>query len=210
MDETLAAIVRGAEGDSNIVAVFLHGSRTVGHERPNSDYDVWVVAEDQALDTIPGVDAATITLDGLRNAEPSWWTDGLIEGRVLFDRTSGELESILTRLAAAHDIEQPYDAYLNAFVRGKAAARRGDELGARLHAADAVRHLVSALAALDGLRPRYHDRLAGTLGEWEPRVVELLRDPTVDRQLALFALVRELMESRGVTTHTSWNDEQLR
>jgi hypothetical protein len=129
---------------------------------------------------------------------------------VLFDRTSGELEAILNRLAAAHDIEQPYDAYLNAFVRGKAAARRGDELGARLHAADAVRHLVSALAALDGLRPRYHDRLAGTLGEWEPRVVELLRDPTVERQLAVFALARELMESRGVTTHASWKDEQLR
>ena len=151
-----------------------------------------------------------MTIDQLRETAPTWWTDGLVQGRVLFDRTGGELESILARLAAAEDVERPYDGYLNAFVRGKAAARRGDELGARLHVADSIRYLVEALAALDGKRPRFHDRLAGTLGEWEPRLLELLREPTVDRQLALFAAVRDHMESRGTSTHSLWKDEQLR
>jgi hypothetical protein len=211
MDETLAAIVRSAEADLNIVAVLLHGSRAVGHERPDSDYDVWfVTAEERAVEEIPKVDAASVTLDQFRDAQPTWWTDGLVQGRVLVDRTGGELESILARLATAEDVERPYDAYLNAFVRGKAALRRGDELGARLHAADSIRYLVEALAALDGKRPPFHDRLTATLGEWESRFVELLREPTVDRQLALFAAVREHMESRGATSHKLWKDEQLR
>jgi hypothetical protein len=211
MDQTLAAVVRGAEADPNIVAVFLHGSRAVGHERPDSDYDVWfVTTEERALEEIPNVEAASVTIDQLRETTPTWWTDGLVQGRVLFDRTDGELESIMARLAAAEDVERPYDGYLNAFVRGKAAARRGDELGARLHVADSVQYLVEALAALDGKRPRFHDRLAGTLGEWEPRLLELLREPTVDRQLAVFAAVRDHMESRGASTHNLWKDEQLR
>lgn len=211
MDETLAAVVRGAEADANVLAVFLHGSRAVGHERADSDYDVWyVLATERAVAPVAGVDAATVTLDRLREAEPGWWTDSLVRGRVLFDRTGRELGAILQRLGSADDVEQPYDAYLNAFVRGKAAARRGDELGARLHAADSVRYLVEALAALAGERPRFHDRLAGTLGEWEPRILDLLRDPTVARQLALFGEVRRLMESRGATAHEGWKQDQLR
>jgi hypothetical protein len=106
-------------------------------------------------------------------------------------------------------VAAPYDGYLNALVRGKAAARRGDDLGARLHAADSVRYLVHALAALEGRRPRFHDRLAGTLGDWEPRLLTILREPDVGAQLALFADVRALMESRGVYTHREWEDEQL-
>jgi polymorphic toxin system nucleotidyltransferase-like protein len=211
MDETLAVIVRSAEADLNILAVFLHGSRAVGHERPDSDYDIWfLTAQEHTPDAIPNVDAASVTIEQLREAAPTWWTDGLVQGQVIFDRTRGELESILARLAAAEDAERPYDGYLNAFVRGKSAARRGDELGARLHAADSVRYLVEALAALDGQRPPFHDRLANTLGEWEPRVLGLLREPTVERQLALFAAVREHMESRGASAHTLWKDDQLR
>ena len=132
-----------------------------------------------------------------------------MQGRVLVDKTGGDLERILERLARAWDVPQPFDAYLNAFVRGKAAARRGDELGARLHAADSVRYLSEALAALDGKRPRFHDRLAGTLGDWEPRVLALLRSPDVDAQLALYEDVRALMESHGVFTHREWKPEQL-
>lgn len=115
MDETLAAVVRSADADPNIVAAFLHGSRAVGHERPDSDYDVWfVTAEERALEEIQNVEAASVTIDQLRETAPTWWTDGLVQGRVLFDRTGGELESILARLAAAEDVERPYDAYLNA------------------------------------------------------------------------------------------------
>jgi hypothetical protein len=211
MDHVLAALVRDADVDPETVAVILGGSRSVGHEGPDSDYDVYYVR------TVPGnvasqpnVETPTITLDELRTIEPYWWTDGMVQGRVLLDKTGGELTEILARLGAAQDASAPYDAYLNALVRGKAASRRGDELGARLHAADSVRYLAEALAALEGRRPRFHDRLAGTLGEWEPRLLAILRDPTVEAQLALYAEVRDVMESHGVRTHDDWREEQLR
>ena len=210
MDGVLAAIVRDAEADPNVVAAILHGSRSVGQERSLSDYDVWYVLEAECGPVFrPEVEAATVTLADLREAAPDWWTDGLVQGRVLVDKTGGELMQILERLGTATDVARPYDAYLNAFVRGKAAARRGDELGARLHAADSVRYLVEALAALDGRRPRFHDRLAGTLDEWEPRLLDILRAPSVAAQLELYERVRAHMASRGIRTHETWKPEQL-
>jgi hypothetical protein len=183
----------------------------VGHERPDSDYDVYYVRTVPGkVPTQPEIETPTITLEELRTIAPSWWTDGMVQGRVLLDKTEGELAEILARLGGAHDVSQPYDAYLNALVRGKAAARRGDELGARLHAADSVRYLVEALAALEGRRPRFHDRLAGTLGDWEPRLLAILREPSVDAQLALYDDIRTLMESSGVRTHDEWQADQLR
>jgi hypothetical protein len=210
MDDVLAEIVREAEANPDVAAVVLGGSRSQGHERPDSDYDIYYVTLSGTGPSAPDhVEAPTISLDELRVVEPYWWTDGIVQGRVLVDKTQGELDAILARLRAADDVSQPYDAYLNAFVRGKAAARRGDELGARLHAADSVRYLVQALAALDGERPWFHDRLTGRLGRWERRLLAILRDPRVDAQLALFAEVCALMESRGVRTHDEWKPEQL-
>jgi hypothetical protein len=210
MDDLLAEIVREAEADQDTVAVLLCGSRSVGHERPDSDYDlhyVRLVAEKPT--PRENVEAALTTLDELRTIESCWWTDAMVQGRVLVDKTDGELELILARLSAGDDVALPYDAYLNAYVRGKAALARGDELGGRLHAADSVRELARALAALDGKRPPFHDRLAGTLGDWEPRLLEILRDPAVEAQRALRIDVQELMESRGILTHREWKPEQL-
>ena len=75
----------------------------------------------------------------------------------------------------------------------KAVARRGDELGARLLAvrtrcAGSCRRLLHATATA----ARFHDRLHANLGEWEPRFVELLRDPTAGRNWQLFADVAQL------------------
>jgi hypothetical protein len=211
MDDVLTALVRDAEADHATVAVILGGSRSVGHERADSDYDVYYVRTAPGkVPAQPNIETPTITLDELRTIEPYWWTDGMVQGRVLVDKTGGELTEILARLGTAGDVSSPYDGYLNAFVRGKAAARRGDELGARLQAADSVRYLVATLAALDGRRPRFHDRLTGTLGDWEPRLLAILRDPNVEAQLALFADVRSFMESQGVSTHDEWQDDQLR
>jgi hypothetical protein len=211
MDELLAELIREAEADPDTLALVLGGSRSVGHDRPGSDYDVYYVRRVPGRPPPrPNVETPTITLDELRLHQADWWTDGMVQGRVLLDKTGGELGAILERLGSATDVALPYDGYLNALVRGKAAVRRGDELGARLHAADSARYLVQALAALDGRRPRFHDRLAGTLGDWERRLLGILREPDVDAQLALYADVRALMESRGVFTHREWKDEQLR
>jgi hypothetical protein len=211
MDEVLAEVVREGEADPETLPMVLGGSRSVGHERTDSDYDVYYVRTvPDKPPPRPNVETAVITLAELRTIEPYWWTDGMVQGQVLLDKTTGELGEILARLERAEDVAGPYDGYLNALVRGKAAARRGDELGARLHAADSVRHLAAALAALQGKRPRFHDRLEGTLGDWEPRLLAILRDPDVDSQLALLDDVRKLMDAHGVRTHDEWQPEQLR
>ena len=210
MDELLAELVREAEADEDTLALILAGSRSVGHEREGSDYDVYYVRRVSTRPPErPNVEAPWTTLEGLRSVEPDWWTDGLVQGRVLVDKTQGELETLIARLARADDVRGPYDAYLNAFVRGKAAARRGDELGARLQAADSLRYLAQALAALEGRRPRFLDRLSGHLGDWEPRFLSILRTADVEEQKALQRDIAALMEQHGVRTHREWKPEQL-
>jgi hypothetical protein len=210
MDAVLAALVRDAEADDDTLALVLCGSRSAGHEHEGSDYDVHVVRRRPGKPQAPAnIELAAITLEELRTTTPYWWTDAMVQGRVLLDKTDGELAEILERLSRATDVDGPYDAYLNAFVRGKAAARRGDELGARLHAADSLRYLAEALAALEGRRPRFLDRLAGNLGDWEPRFLAILRDPDVATQCALQRDIQTLMEAHGVTSHREWKAEQL-
>jgi hypothetical protein len=90
---------------------------------------------------------------------------------------------VLERIAAipkelAHtEAYEAYDGYLNSFVRSTRAWERNDELGALLHAAESVAHLVRALFTLEGRWPPYHDRLAPQLGllapqGWEPGYLE--------------------------------------
>jgi len=132
MDDALAALVRDGEADPDTLAMVLAGSRGAGHERPDSDYDIHYIRRTDTRPVVPDyVEAATTTLEELREVEPYWWTDAMVQGRVVLDKTGGELEAILARLGTANDVDRPYDGYLNAFVRGKAAAFRGDELGAR-------------------------------------------------------------------------------
>ncbi len=158
------------------------------------------------------VDAIVTTLDELRALEPSWWTDGLVVGRVLLDRTDGALRAELARLDSVPDsaAREAYDAYLNAFVRGTNAGRRGDELGARLHAADSVRYLVAALYALEGKRPRFHDSLGDLPSEWRYPLLEILRSADLAAQRALQDRVESLMTERGILAHEDWGENLAR
>ncbi len=162
MDEVLARLLADAQADPDTLAVVLTGSRARGHEHAESDYDVCFVRTVPEKQRVPeDVEAACTTLDELRSLEPYWWTDGVVAGRVLLDRTEGALEHELERLRRVPETAalDAYDAYLNAFVRGLGAARRGDEVGQRLHAADSVRYLVRALYALERRRAPFHDHL---------------------------------------------------
>lgn len=213
MDEVLARVVADAKADPRTLAVVLAGSRARGHEHAASDYDVYLVRTVPEKPPVPdNVEAACTTLDELRSLEPYWWTDGLVAGRVLHDETGGALERELARLRAvperaAHDA---YDGYLNAFVRGLGAARRGDELAQRLHAADSVRFLVRALHALEGHRAPFHDHLDDLPDEWRYPLLELLRNADPDAQRALQAKVEALMTERGVLAHEDWGENLRR
>jgi len=67
MDDVLAKLVRDAEADPDTVPVVLGGSRSVGHERPDSDYDVYYVRRVGEKPAVaPEVEPAVITLVELR------------------------------------------------------------------------------------------------------------------------------------------------
>jgi hypothetical protein len=119
---------------------------------------------------------------------------------------------------ARHDAAGWYDAYLNGYYRSVKAARRGDELGSRLQAADSIAFLVKALFALRGRLGPHHDRLVRQLapveelawspGELGPRLLELLRtaDPTL--QHALERQVADLMRRHGHgSVRDAWGGE---
>jgi predicted nucleotidyltransferase len=212
-DPVLAHLVADAEADEDTLALVLAGSRAHGHEHADSDYDVYLVRTTPEKPAVPGrVEAAVTTLDELRALEPYWWTDGLVAGRVLVDKSDGALARELERLSIVPDgaAHAAYDGYLNAFVRGLGAARRGDELGQRLHAADSVRFLVRALHALEGRRAPFHDRLDTLPDEWRYPLLEVLRTADPAAQRALQQKVEALMADRGELAHEEWGENLTR
>ena len=220
-DAFLAGRVREWQADPDIQAAVLTGSRATGCWDAESDYDITLVLTEDAYQAhqaphTPGglVDVVPSSLSSLRElaANPGWWTPGYVGARVLFDKT-GEVESVLKQMVslppdkARADTAGWLDAYLNSFYRAMKAARRGDLLGAHLHAAESMHHLLKALFSLHGIVPPYHDRLRGSWGlltkvpwqdgELEERIHHILRtaDPTAQQKLELE--VEELMRSEG-------------
>jgi len=213
MTDVLARLLADAQADPHTIAVVLTGSRARGHEHAESDYDVCFVRTVPEKPPVPeDVEAACTTLEELRSLEPYWWTDGLVAGRVLVDKTDGALERELERLRGVPEgaALAAYDAYLNAFVRGLGAARRGDELGQRLHAADSVRYLVQALHALEGHRAPFHDHLDDLPAEWRYPLLEILRTADPGAQRALQGKVEALMTEHGVLAHEGWGENLAR
>jgi hypothetical protein len=185
-DDVLAALINEAAADPETAGLILSGSRAVGLETAESDYDLyWVLAgeayerrqangaslrEKREHADHPPVDLVYVCqrdLDRLP-AVPGWATYGYATARVLLDKT-GEvtraIAAIVTMPAdkAQADVAGWFDAYANAFYRSVKAWRRGDELGGRLHAADSAGHLVRTLFALEQRWTPYHDRLVPQL-----------------------------------------------
>jgi hypothetical protein len=207
----LGAFVTAAAADDRVLAVLLAGSRAHGVEDERSDYDVCVVATERLPREQRGdLDIAYWTLEDL---EPvGWWTPGVVYAKVLLDKT-GTLPALLERLsrAAAGDPAAHYDAYLNSFVRSTRAWERGDELGARIHAAESLAWLAKTLFALDGRVAPYHDRLFVHLDrEWLPAFREIARSADTAAQRALQDRVQALMEAHGIRAHDEWGRELRR
>jgi Domain of unknown function (DUF4037) len=236
-DPVLAPLLRGAAADPEALGVVLSGSRGAGLGDAGSDYDVVFVLTEAALAArqergeplrvrrlaasgaggpLPRKDA-DLTYTSLsrlaeRAAAPGWQTYGYVAARVLLDKT-GEVGRALAAIAAMPeeaarvDARAWFDASLNAFYRSLKASRRGDELGARLHASSSVAHLVQALFRLERRWPPYHDYLApqlDTLAEqgWRPgelraAALAILRTADVGTQVRLEERVEALMRARG-------------
>ncbi|MEO6578684.1 MAG: nucleotidyltransferase domain-containing protein [Candidatus Limnocylindria bacterium] len=238
MDLILTKFVDAVESDVATLGVLLHGSRAGGQHREDSDYDlILIVTEDaysvrreqgqlhQRVNLDDGLTADVLYQTPTRIAEyvsaPGWFTATYLGAELAFDR-NGDIGPLLSRMRseagriARDQTPTAYDAYLNSFVRSMKAARRGDTLGQRLHAADSALALIRALFGLESSWPPYHDHLAPVLPDAERAqgwpsgylaiaLTRLLGDGDAAFQQELEDRVERLMNARGVA-HEWGND----
>ncbi len=231
-DPVLAHLLGEATEDPETVGLILGGSRGAAMGDAESDYDLlWVLSEEayaaraaradplagklRPITGIPYVDLGYTCPRRLHElaANPSWRTPAFTTAQVLLDKT-GEVAAAVQAIVtvpeerAREDAARAFDAYLNAFYRSLKAWRRGNELGARLQAAESTTHLIRTLFALARRWPPYHDRLSTQLAlldeqGWPPSYLHdtllgILRtgDPRLQQELE--TEVETLLRAHGL------------
>lgn len=229
-DPIIQAFIAEAEADPDVIGLLLSGSRGAGAVHPESDYDLCFVVTDEALARYgPEEDwpirGATADLPvkadiwhlspGTMNLvhQPDWELPGYAEAHLLLDKT-GETTAALaafvqmTAEQAQAAAAAAYDDYLNGLFRSLKAWRRGNELGARLQAAESAYSLLRMLFALEGRHRPYLDRLELHLdvlaGQgWQAdelctMLLDLLTHGAPYRQQAIARRVAALLQERGL------------
>ena len=225
LDELIGEVT----ADPESIGLILHGSRAAGVDGPGSDFDLLRVvteetyaarrADDQLRERRPGppkADIAYSSRERLRlGAETTdGYTPMFVNARVVAD-TDGEVASLVAAIVANagarawDDLGELYDDYLNCFFRSLKAWRRGDELGARMQAAQSCLVLVRLLFAAERRLAPYHDQLRTPLAElereqgWDEAYLSktLTRvlatgDPTLQQELE--RRVEALFDGRGI------------
>jgi hypothetical protein len=175
---TYDALVELATADPAVVGLALKGSRAHdGMTTQHSDHDLYVVLADDAttdLTRLAGhrtaeLDLVIVSLTEFRAAGmPGSERYALARARIVLDRLDGDIARILAdkaRLGADEAFQNAggwLDAYANSLYRSVKNHRDGQDLAARLDAADSIRFLIELLFALDR-RPRPYNKYL----EWE-------------------------------------------
>jgi hypothetical protein len=237
-DPVLSSYVAVVKADVDTLGLLLHGSRAGGRAREGSDYDlIRIISDDayrarergkqlhQRTDLEDGSIADVLYQTPSRIetyvTQLGWYTATYLGARVVFDR-DGDIGSMLARMrseanrVARENVPTAYDGYLNSFVRSMKSARRGDDLGRRLHAAESALALTRTLFGLESTWPPYHDELAPALpaieqaqgwpaGYLAMALSRLVGDGDASFQQELEDHVERLMTARGVP-HEWGND----
>lgn len=230
-DRVLEELIADARADPGTLGLLLHGSRAQDRHRPDSDYDLLRVVTDEAHAAhreLGSPDERITRPDGVRVetafvsesrmerdvTEPDWYTPMYLSAGLLFDRTGtvaerlGRLRGEAGRIARERTAAA-YDDYLNSYVRSIKSARRGDDIGRRMHAAGSAASLIRVLFGVESAWPSYHDGLAAALPSLEQAqgwpagylgeaLTRLVRDADPDFQRDLETRVEALMTERGV------------
>jgi hypothetical protein len=237
-DPVIQAFIAEATADPEIIGLLLSGSLAAGMSYPDSDYDVIYVLTDEAHTQYSvennwpklGVNAHTSKPKhlwhdcphGLRTAAEIG--DGsYTESEVLLDKTGAlvELHAMLTFMPEAKAkevVEKSYDAYLNGLMRSCKAWRRGNDLGARVMAAESATWLLHTLFALERRWRPWNDRLPVKLAQldgqgWQPGelrtiLLDLIAHGEPRRQQAIAQRVIPLLRARGFEhVYNGWNGE---
>lgn len=199
MDEVLGALLSEAEADANVLGVFLRGSRAIGTDVAESDWDVVVVLRDgePSHRKDGAVDVLRTTLARVC-AAPRYELPAIAHARVLLDKTGEVADAVESAARMDRDeLAELYDSYLNDFYRSLKAWSRGDELAGRLKASRSMWWLGEFLLGLEGRRAPYPGAWTGRLGELEPLVLDVLRTGDPRRQQELQAKVERVATARG-------------
>lgn len=199
MDDVLAPLLAEADADTNVLGVFLKGSRAVGTDVAGSDWDVVVVLrEGEPSQSKDGAVDVLRTMLARVHGAPRYELPAIAHGRVLLDKT-GEVADAIDAAARIErdELAELYDSYLNDFYRSLKAWARGQELAARLKASRSIWWLGEFLLGLDGRRAPYPGAWPGRLGELEPLMLEVLRTADPRRQQELQAKVEQIATARG-------------
>jgi hypothetical protein len=226
-DDGFRRLVRDAAADPAILGLVLTGSRGKGFGSAASDYDVLVVVRDgddapvraRLAGLPPGIDWRVMTLGAFAGYAAwdgpfAWDRYGFAHATVLVDRTGRVRELVEEKgsVPAEHRdalVRAALDAHINGDYRSLKCLRNGNRLGARLEAADALGHALTAIFALAGrLRP-YHGYLERELRAFPLRsfpldadallalVAAILDDPDPAAQQRLLAVVVDACRAAG-------------
>ena len=237
-DGVLTQLVSEVVGDPHSLGLLLGGSRAIGTARSDSTYDlVWIIDDHSARirsargtllerrvrGDAPAIEIAYEAVEKLRwlarHGQPS--DQAFASSRVLVDKT-GEIallvRAITARLGvlARERVAKEYDSYLNGFAQSLKSWSRGDDLGARAHAAQSGLHLVRAIFGVEERVAPYPDQWSARLVEievaqgWPPgflprALVRLLYAPDPAFQQMLERRVSRVMASRGI--HYRWRHD---
>ncbi len=234
-DPVVEALRAEGAADPDVLGILVTGSRAVGAVTAESDYDVIFVVSDETMDRYarenrepprgrtldPTIDTADIQWHECPRTLREYNTFGVDLCRVVYDRT-GELTALAEELSqmpeqqARETVARSYEAYLNLVFRSLKCWRRGDELGARLLAAQSVDALMQTLFALERawapLSSRLYLHLDQLTGQgWQPGelraiLLDLLTTSDPRRQQEYARRVDTLMAARGYTRpDDAWN-----
>jgi hypothetical protein len=242
-DGVLTQLVGEVVGDTQAVGLILRGSRAFGTARFDSSYDlVWIVddhvyrrrrdggtlLERRLRGDSPTIEIAYESVETLSQlaGDGGSSAETFASSLVLIDKT-GQIESLTTAITARggararERVAEEYDSYLNGFAQSLKSWSRGDDLGARAHAAESGLHLVRALFGLEGRVAPYPDQWSARLAElddaqgWQPgffhgAVLRLLYAPDPPFQQMLERHVGRLMGSRGIRHQWRHDLQRLR
>ncbi|HET9168118.1 MAG TPA: hypothetical protein VFN97_01745 [Actinospica sp.] len=157
-----------AAADPHVLGVVLSGSQArEGMAKNESDYDAYVVLDENAPAELAGLDGfrsayldlSMMTMPQFRaHAHPddasSWDAYAFVGAKVVLDRTDGVIgrlaaeKAVLTEEHARRRVAAHLDAYTNFTYRSFKDHRDGRFLAARLDAAESIPHLLTTLFAL--------------------------------------------------------------
>jgi predicted nucleotidyltransferase len=218
-DKTFQFLLEEAREDPQIVGLVLTGSRGKGFGSEASDFDVLLVVRPEALESYrarfyelesrPGFDWWVTSLPELEPIAATWgdpleWEIfcnerySFADVSVLVDKT-GRVQQLVDEkglVPEEHRLPVVYaalGAYTNSLYRSLKCLSNGNDLGARLEAADAIGHALTVIFALEGRHRPYYGYLAREL---ETRPLATFPLPADD----LLAMIDTILASADAAT----------